>query len=357
MSDATDRSEAAMMIDADQTHGRSSYAGFRATIKAVGTGPRGSRSLSFDEARDAMRALLAGEVSDAQAGAFLIAMRTKGEEPEELAGLAQGLRDAARSREPVRPGAVACAGAYDGVADSPQLSLAAAVVAAAAGAPCVVHCGERIGPKYGTSPADVMAALGGPARPSLDASRRMLAESGVAVVHSGEAIEGWDHLARIRDEVGLRGPIHSAEKLVDHLGAERFVVGYAHQPYGPRIVGALRRLRAEGSLAVRGIEGSDVPRPARPQASGLDGIDMPQQLNLRLPSGAAAPAESAAISRAVLEGEEDGASATAVVLGAMLRLRVAGLCDSVEAGIAAAREAIATRSALTTLERLLAASA
>ncbi|HKZ14061.1 MAG TPA: hypothetical protein VJL81_09480 [Solirubrobacterales bacterium] len=345
-----------MSIDAGETYGRSTYAGFRATIKTVGTGPRGSRSLSFEEAREAMRAMLAGEVSDAQAGAFLIAMRTKGEEPEELAGLAQALREAARSREPVRPGTVACAGAYDGVADSPQLSLAAAVVAAAAGAPCVVHCGERIGPKYGTSPVAVLAALGGPERPSVDASRRMLTASGVAVVHSGEAIEGWERLARIRDEIGLRGPIHSAEKLVDHLGAERFVVGYTHQPYGPRIVGALQRLGAESTLAVRGIEGSDVPRPARPQASGLDGMEMPQRLELRLPPGGAAPEESAATTRAVLSGEEDGATGAAVVLGAMLRLRVADVCDSVEGGIAAARAAIAGGAASETLDRLLAAS-
>ena len=53
-------------------------------IKAIGTGPRGSRPLTFGEAREAMAAILAGEVSDAQAGAFLIAMRIKGETPEEL---------------------------------------------------------------------------------------------------------------------------------------------------------------------------------------------------------------------------------------------------------------------------------
>jgi anthranilate phosphoribosyltransferase len=345
------------MSNATNTRGRSTYEGFRGTIKTVGTGPRGSRPLSFEEAREAMRALLAGEVSDAQAGAFLVAMRTKGEEPEELAGLAQALRDAALGRDPVRSGVVACAGAYDGVAESPQLSLAAAVVAAAAGAPCVVHCGERIGPKYGTSPAAVLAALGGPKRPDLDASRRMLAASGVALVHSAEAIPGWDRLARIRDEVGLRGPIHSAEKLVDHLGADRFVVGYAHQPYGPRIIGALRRLGATSSLAVRGIEGSDVPRPGRPQASGLDRLEMPQRLELRLPPGGATPSESAEITRAVLEREEDGALGTAVALGAMLRLRAAGVCDSPATGIDAARAAIRTGAASATLDRLLEASA
>jgi anthranilate phosphoribosyltransferase len=345
------------MSDATNTRGRSSYEGFRGTIKTIGTGPRGSRALSFEEAREAMGALLAGEVTDAQAGAFLVAMRTKGEEPEELAGLAQALRDAALSRDAVRPGLVACAGSYDGVAESPQLSLAAAVVAAAAGASCVVHCGARLGPKYGTSPADVLAALGGPARPDLDTSRRMLEASGVAVVHCGEAIPGWDRLARIRDEVGLRGPVHSAEKLVDHLGAERFVVGYTHQPYGPRIIGALHRLGAESSLAVRGIEGSDVPRPARPQASGLDGLEMPQRLDLRLPPGGADPSESADISRAVLQREEDGAIGTAVVLGAMLRLRVAGVCDTATSGVEAARGAIRSGAAAATLDRLLEATA
>lgn len=78
---------------------RSRYTGFRATIKAVGTGPRGSRALSFDGARAAMAAVLSGETTDAQAGAFLMAMRMKGEEPQELAGLAHGLRDAALSRD------------------------------------------------------------------------------------------------------------------------------------------------------------------------------------------------------------------------------------------------------------------
>jgi anthranilate phosphoribosyltransferase len=225
---------------------RSSYDGFRATIKAIGTGPRGSRPLTFDEARGAMAAILAGEVSDAQAGAFLMAMRIKGETPEELAGITQALRDVAppvqaRADRPV----VACAGAYDGVAEAPQLSLAVAVVAAAAGAGVIVHCGDTLGPKRGVTAADVLAALGGAARPAPDESADMLARAGVAVVHAGEALPGWRRLATLRDEIGLRGPVHSAEKLVDYLGARRFVVGHTHGGYGPRLLGALERLRAE----------------------------------------------------------------------------------------------------------------
>jgi anthranilate phosphoribosyltransferase len=217
-----------------------------------------------------------------------------------------------------------------------------------------MHCGERLGPKYGTTPADVLAALGGPARPGLDASRAMLRASGISLVHAGEGIPGWDRLAVIRNEVGLRGPVHSAEKLVDHLGASRFVAGYTHQPYGPRLVQALEVLGAESSLAVRGIEGSDVPRPARPQATGLNGTpELPQQLGLQLPEESSSPERSAALTRAILEDEEGGPAAHAVLLGAVLRLWVAGRCNSVDEGLARGREAISSGAASAVLDRLL----
>jgi anthranilate phosphoribosyltransferase len=343
-----------MSVSVRQPQGRSQYPGFRGTIKAIGTGRRGSRSLAFEEAREAMRALLDGQTTEAQAGAFLIAMRIKGEEPEELAGLAQALRDAAVSREPCSVSPIATAGAYDGVGESPQLSLAAAAVSAACGAPCVMHCGDSLGPKYGTTPAEVLAALGGPRRPGLNASRRMLEASGISLVHAGEAIPGWERLAAIRNQVGLRGPVHSAEKLVDHLGARRFIVGYTHQPYGPRLAEALGLLGAESSIAVRGVEGSDTPRPARPQATGLNGVpELPQQLGLHLPEDGASPERSAALTRAILDGEEAGPAERAVVLGAVLRLWAVGLCGSVDDGMARAREAISSGSASAALERLL----
>src|SRR5918999_1409158 len=133
-------------------------------------------------------------------------MRIKGETPEELAGLAHALREAAvpMHAEAGRP-LVACAGAYDGVAEAPQLSLAAAVLAAAAGAGVVVHCGDTLGPKRGVTAADVLGALGGTVRPRPDESAAMLERAGVAVVHAGEALPGWRRLAALRDEIGRGG--------------------------------------------------------------------------------------------------------------------------------------------------------
>jgi anthranilate phosphoribosyltransferase len=335
--------------------GHSRYDGFRATIRTVGTGVRGSRALTFEEAREAMTGLLAGEVSDAQAGAFLIAMRIKGEQPDELAGMAQALRDAAPSvRAKLERPLVACAGAYDGASDAPHLSLAAGAAAAACGAGVVMHCGDTLGPKYGTTVADVLAALGGPGRPTLVESRAMLERCGACVVHVGVSLPGWSRLAALRDEIGLRGPVHSAEKLVDWFGARRFVVGHTHGPYAERLVGALERLGAECAVAVRGLEGSDVMRPGRPVAhqSGHS-LELPELLGARLRSAGGAE-ESAWLTRVALSGEGDDLLAHTVALSAGLRLYAAGLAPDPLRGARQAREALRDGCAAATLSALLA---
>jgi anthranilate phosphoribosyltransferase len=342
------------MTAANVTPRRARYDGFRATIKAVGTGERGRRSLTFAEAREAMAALLGGAVSPAQAGAFLIAMRLKGEAPDELAGLAQGLRDAAPELRPP-PGLplVATAGAYDGVSEAPHLSVAVSAVAAACGAGVVMHCGTTLGPKFGLTCADVLGALGGPPQPSPAESEAMLVRAGVTLVHAAEALPGWAALAELRDEVGPRGPVHSAEKLVDWFGTRRFVVGYTHQPYRERLLGALRLLGAQEAVAVRGLEGSDVLRPGRPVADALAGaLELPEQLGDAIGPMSGAKA-SAALTRAVLAGEAGRVVDAAVALSAGVRLVAAGVAPTPLRGASAARSAIADGRATATLEAMI----
>ncbi len=334
---------------------RTRYDGFKGLIKATGTGRRGSRDLTFDEARDATRALLAGAVTDAQAGAFLQSLRLKGEAASELAGMAVALREAAAPIQAgVRAPLVACAGAYDGVAQAPHLSLAAAVAAAACGAAVVVHCGDRLGPKHGVTPAEVLAALGGPRRPTPEQSGAMLARAGVAVVHAGQALEGWSRLAALRDQIGLRGPLHSAEKLVDYAGARRFVVGHTHSGYTDRLLGALDALHADAAIAVRGIEGSDIARPGRPSAFAAEGrLDLPERLGEQLDADAAGADASAQLTRGVLRGELDGTLAYTVTLNAGIRLLAAGVVGDALDGAARARAAIADGRASATLDALV----
>ncbi|MEV4419018.1 hypothetical protein AB0L40_03470 [Patulibacter sp. NPDC049589] len=332
---------------------RSIYTGFRAYIKTVGTGERGRRPLTREEAHDATRMILAGEATDVQSAAFLTAMRIKGENPEELAGMADALREratplTARTDRTL----VACAGGYDGCVDAPSLSLAAGVVAAAAGAGVVIHCGTTLGPKYGVTPADVLGVLGGPARPTGPESEAMLERTGVTVVHVAELLAGWQSVATIRDEVGLRSPIHSAEKLVDWFGAKRFIVGYAHSQYAARLCGALDLLGAERSYAVRGPEGSDIMRPGRPSAH-LNGekMDLPESVGDNLAPAPGAEA-AAAMTRAVVDGSADRIVASTVTLSAGLRLHACGVAPTVLAGVAASRAAIADGRAAATLDAL-----
>ncbi len=333
---------------------RATYDGFNLFIKAIGTGERGRRSLEFDEAREATCAVLSGEATPAQVGAFFIAMRVKGETPEEISGIAAALREAAPRLEPAggRP-LVACAGAYDGVSEAPALSLVAGVVAAAAGAGIVVHCGRPLGPKYGVTAAQVLGALGGDGEPATEASEAMLARAGITVVHAGAALPGWARLADLRDEIGPRGPLHSAEKLVDWFGARRFVIGFTHAPFGDRLCAALELLGADRAIAIRGLEGSDIVRPGRPIAvEDEQRIDLPEHLGDAVPP-APGVALSAAVTRALLDGDADRVTEHAVVLSAGLRLYVAGLAPTPLRGMAQARAALGDGRAAATLDALV----
>jgi anthranilate phosphoribosyltransferase len=347
--------EEKMSTDAVPTRSRhADYSGFRGTLKLVGTGPRGSRDLSFDEARDALAALLCGEVSPAQAGAFLIATRIKGESPAELSGYAQALRDAAVPlRTAIRRPLIACAGAYDGTLEAPHLSLTAGVVAAACGAGVIVHSGSRVGPKYGVTARDVLAGLGGPSSPTPAESEAMLERAGVTLVDTSQVVAGWAALVSVRNEIGLRGPVHSAEKLIDYFGARRFVVGYTHSAYADRLLGALELLGAERAIAVRGIEGSDVVRPGRPIAhDGHGKIELPERLGetIRAPGGDHA---SALLTEAILDGSHRGPERAAVVLSAAIRLYAAGIVRDARDGLDRADAAISGGSALETLNAMV----
>jgi anthranilate phosphoribosyltransferase len=203
--------------------------------------------------------------------------------------------------------------------------------------------------------ADELEALGGPGRPTPAESEAMLARAGVAVVHVGEALPGWEAVAGVREEIGLRGPLHSAEKLVDWFGATRFVVGHTHSGYGAKLLGALEHLGVRHAIAVRGIEGSDVLRPGRPVAATLAGaLELPEQLGLAL-RGDSDPEVAARLTRAVLQGEDDGPAYRAVTLSAAVRLLAAGVARDVADGLRRAEAAIAEGVALARLDALLAA--
>ena len=183
----------------------------------------------------------------------------------------------------------------------------------------------------------------------------MLADAGATLVYTPAVVAGWERLVQIRDDIGVRGPLHAAERLLDFFGARRFVIGYTHSPYPARIIGALERLGADRAVAVRGVEGSDVARPGRPTAIGSAGpLDLPEDLGRRLPAEGGADV-SAEATRAILAGERNGALEHAVAISAGLRLYAAGLVDDPRAGVRRSRAALADGSAAGALEALVGA--
>ena len=263
-----------------------------------------------------------------------MAMRLKGEAPAELAGFAQALAAASAPLEADTGGRplVACGAAYDGVAGMPHLSVAAAVTAAACGAAVVMHCGTTLGPKRGVDPgrrAGRAGRAGGAQRRGFGRDARALR------CHRGARARGAARVGRLcelRDQMGVRGPLHSAERLQAFFGARRFVVGFTHNSYSERMLAALAELGAERAVAVRGIEGSDVVRPGRPTALCAEGpLELPEALGQRVPPEGGAEA-SAEATRGVLTGELNGAVEQAVALSAGVRLYAAGLTDDARRG-------------------------
>lgn len=341
---------------------RARYDGFQAYVKRVGTGPKGSRDLSFEEARAALGAILDGLADPAQTGAFLVASRIKGEAPEEIAGFAAALRERCIVARP-DPGMpiVACAGGYDGVVEGPQLSLAVAAIAAASGAAIALHGAPPLGPKHGTTATQVVEALG--LEPALTpaASALVLERTGIGVFWTPLLCPPWEALRPLRDAIGVRTPINAAEKLLAPVACDAFVAGVTHLPYAVRLLEALRRLDAGRALMVRGLEGSDVAKPGRPKVYELSHREITEAAvgdgdSLPLDAATAGAGGSARLTRELVSGLAPREVTGCAVLSAGLRLYAAGVAASPSAGSAAARAALESGAAADSLAAFIEAT-
>lgn len=234
-------------------------------IKHVGRGGRLAKDLPRDEAREALRALLADDADPVQVGAFLVAMRMKGESAEELAGFADALRETARPVAAPADGTplvdVDLHG--DGRAGRPSLAVAAACLAAAAGGVRVLLRGAFAEGRSRNELGAALAALG------LDAARheaaeRALAEAGVAALDLQAYAPRAAALLALRARLGVRTCVNSAVKLMDPAGAGRLLVGIFHGPYHAVTAGAARALGVRRAAVVQAPGGLPEPAPDKP---------------------------------------------------------------------------------------------
>ncbi|MFD1177520.1 anthranilate phosphoribosyltransferase [Paenibacillus puldeungensis] len=315
-------------------------------LKEVGRGKRGARDLTYEEARAAATAIINGDASQAQIGAFLMAQRIKMESVDELKAFVDVLRSSA-FRSPVSEG-LDCAGPYDGRTTTFMATLATAFLLASAGLPVTLHGTAPLPPKWGVTLPDVLREMGvdtteAPER--LASSARSIEYGGVKFVPAEASCPPLGRLRPIREELGLRTILNTAEKLIDYSESPYLVFGVFHNTVFDRMAQLIQRLEYRKALIVQGPQGSEdvyIDRPTRTYR--IDGgeaklhvID-PEAYGLDTPLPSAkdtvwSASDQLQITEQVLRGEAHPAFVNQVMLSGAVRLELAGRVDSVEEGI------------------------
>lgn len=228
-------------------------------LKEIGRGKEGARALSRAQAADLMGQLLDGRVDDLATGAFCVAMRIKGETPEEMAGFL----DAVHQRLPALPAPLqpwVVLPSYNGARKLPVLTPLLALLLAREGLPVLLHGSTTESSR--TTSAQVLQALGHAPTDQLHSiAPGQVQHCTTAALHSG-----LQTLLNARAAIGLRNPAHSLVKLLNPLGRQghpTLVVGsYTHPEYATAMA-ATQAVVGGTALLLRGTEGEPVADPRR----------------------------------------------------------------------------------------------
>lgn len=318
-------------------------------LKEVGRGKRGARDLTYEEARRAAELIVEGGATDAQTGAFLVAERIKMENEDEIAAFADVLRRHAL-RRPL-PGAVDCAGPYDGRAKSFFATLPAAFLLAACGVPAALHGSRALPPKWGVTLPDILGVWGVDCNTPAGLERLLAAgdETGVQFVPAELGCPPLARMREIRTQLGLRTVFNTAEKLMRYAEAPYLALGIFHGTVFEKTAHLASRYGFRRALIIQGVEGSEDVTVGRRTRMLLaeDGqtelvtVD-PEALGVQaeLPETEWTAERQADIAEAVLRGDDSlPAFANMAVLNAGIRLWLAGAAATIEAGIGLARDA------------------
>jgi anthranilate phosphoribosyltransferase len=322
------------------------------------------RDLDRDEARHVMGSIMDGEATPAQIGGFLVALRLKGETAEEIAGCAEAMREHVLAVKPQRGDLVDTAGTGGDGARTFNISTAAALVAAAAGAGVAKHGNRAVSSASGS--ADVLEALGFSLELEPERIERSIDELGFGFLFAPTHHPAMRHAAPVRRELAARTVFNVLGPLTNPAGARAQVVGVYAPELVPTIADVLLSLGATRAFVVHGAGGVDELSPAGPNlvcevADGevrrreIDPLELgvPRCAPEELRGGK--PEDNARTIREIFAGA-DGGRRDAVLLNAAGAIAAAGHAKDLEEGLGIAREAIDSGAAGVRLETLVAFS-
>jgi anthranilate phosphoribosyltransferase len=317
--------------------------------------------LTMEEMSDAIEAVVSGAVSDGQVGLLLMALRTKGETAQEIAGAAMALRRHMTPLRTKRPGGSDPCGTGGDGASTFNISTAAAGVVAAAGVPVAKHGNRGVTSKTGS--ADALAALGVNIAADLARVEQCLDELGICFCFAPLMHPSMKRVAEVRRKLGVPTIFNLLGPLANPASAPLQVVGCGQPELRALLAEALALLGSHRALVVQGEDGLDevtLCGPTRvtevsrgelrnftwtPSDFGLE----PSALDSLTVDG---PEASASVIQEVLLGVQ-GPKRDIVLLNAAAALWTAGRADSPRAGAEMASIAIDSGAASALLARLV----
>jgi anthranilate phosphoribosyltransferase len=316
-------------------------------------------------ARAVMDEIMAGDATQAQIGGFLIALRLKGETPAEIAGFAEAIRGRGVSVAPKRNDLVDTAGTGGDGRSTINISTAAALVAAAAGAGVAKHGNRAVSSASGS--ADVLEALGFSLEVPPERIEASIDELGFGFLFAPTHHPGFRHAAPVRKELATRTVFNVLGPLTNPAGARAQIVGVYDPALVRTIAEVLVMLGAHRAFVVHGADGIDELSPAGPNlvCEVVDGTVHEREidpLDLGVPRcgpdelRGGTPDENAAVIRAVFSGEEQGARRDAILLNAAGAIAAGGHAEDLRDGLAVARTTVDSGAAAERLAALVAFS-
>jgi anthranilate phosphoribosyltransferase len=320
--------------------------------------------LTADHAAAVLDEIMEGRAGEVQTGAFLIALRAKGETVAELVGLARTMRRLAASVESDRGELVDTAGTGGGPSTF-NISTAAALVAAGAGCAVAKH-GNRSNTSRSGS-ADLLEALGVRIDLDPDAVARCIDEIGFGFMFAPRHHAAMKHVVGVRKELAVRTIFNFLGPLTNPAGARRQLLGVSDPRYQETIAEALVGLGCERAMVVCADDGIDEisiterTRVIEVRDGGTEEVfTTPEELGLERARPATiaggTPDENAVTVRAVLAGEP-GPGRDVVLANAGAAIVCAGGADDLQAGIQRAAEAVDSGAAAEVLDDLVALTA
>jgi anthranilate phosphoribosyltransferase len=324
------------------------------------------RDLDREQMSALMREVMQGALTPAQIAGLVVALRAKGESVDEVAGAASVMRELATR--------VDCSG-IEHLVDTCgtggdarhtfNVSTCSALVAAAAGAHVAKHGGRSVSSRCGS--ADVLEALG--VNLSLDAAAvgRSIREVGVGFMFAPNHHSAMKYAAPVRRELGVRTVFNILGPLTNPAGAPNQVLGVFRRELAPLLARVLQALGSRHVMVVHGSDGLDeITISGDTDVAELrDGRVTEYTINPARFGLSVAPVESIrvedieqaqAMLTAVLAGQP-GPARDIVAMNAGAAIYVAGVVDTLEAGVAAAQRAIDSGAARERLARLVAFTA